>query len=62
MKKRKLKTKSLEEVIDKYIGKRGRKKREIFEHKLSSELFTEEQILEAGKSAEMENKNETSNN
>jgi DNA polymerase elongation subunit (family B) len=43
MKKRELKTKSLEQVIDKYIGKPGSKKRETFEDKLSSELLTEEQ-------------------
>ncbi len=41
MKKEKLKTYSLEEVTDKYIGKRGTSKRESFENELRLDLLGE---------------------
>ena len=39
MKKQGLKTYTLEEVTDKYIGKRGTPKRETFEHELRLDLL-----------------------
>jgi len=41
MKKQKLKTYSLEEITDKYIGKRGTPKREAFENELRLDLLGE---------------------
>ena len=41
MKKQGLKTYTLEEVTDKYIGKRGTPKRETFEHELRLDLLGE---------------------
>ncbi len=41
MKKKVLKTTSLEELTDKYIGARGSKKREEFEHELRLDLLGE---------------------
>ena len=41
MKKQGLKTYTLEEVTDKYIGKRGTYKRETFEHELRLDLLGE---------------------
>lgn len=41
MKKQGLKTYTLEEVTDKYIGKRGTPKRETFEHELRIDLLGE---------------------
>ena len=42
MKKQALKTYSIEEVTDKYIGKRGTEKREAFEQELRLDLLAEE--------------------
>jgi HTH-type transcriptional regulator / antitoxin HipB len=41
MKKKKLKTYSLEEITTKHIGKRGTPKREAFEYELSLEIIGE---------------------
>lgn len=41
MKKREMKTYSLEEITDKYIGKKGTQKRETFEHELRLDLLGE---------------------
>ena len=41
MKKRNLRTYGLEEIIDKYIGKRGTPKREAYEDKLRLDLLSE---------------------
>ncbi len=41
MKKDKMKTYSLEEITDKYIGKKGTKKREAFENELRLDMLGE---------------------
>ena len=41
MKKRSLKTYSLEEITDKFIGKRGTPKREAYEEKLRLDLLSQ---------------------
>jgi len=41
MKKTAMKTYGLDEITDKYIGKRGTKKREAFEHELRLDLLGE---------------------
>ena len=41
MKEKRIKTYGLDEITDKYIGKRGTPKREVFEHELRLDLLGE---------------------